>query len=932
MKTIRIFIGSSITDLELERFKLMSFIQGLNNKYHERGVFIEGYICEETPNTMRLGGSQEQHNDYISNESDLTVFMFFHKAGEFTLKELQLAREAFLRQGRPNVCVFFKAVNKAPDLNEDIQRAVRLVFEDYGHYYKVFEDVDTVKLEILQFLADLLPGKSELLVKDGAVFVNGEAVEGISAANVFAYRNNPDLARLKEKIDRLREQEVQAAGQGNESAALRFSKLRDDLEKEYHDLETGILDMLLFFHRENRKSGKSDPVLMEALRYLELGEIEMAKALIPQEELEKTANEVKKLRELDNLIQAKRQEKTDILLSRTKARIRILTMDTGNKNRFAEINRAYEDTYDEAVAEEDCDLIYNYARFLHGQKNYTKAILIAKKLKDIHDNRNCNGKLDDFGHAMLLNAMGRTYDSLNDPANAESMYRDALEIFQRRMQQDPSSVNEFALSIVLNNLGSFYKTHDKLDEADQYYKKALNIRRRLLDTFRSEMIETHEANTLNNLGLLYIKLNKPVEAEKCLQESLNIYRRHASITSRDTYEPYVAGICNNLAVFYKEHAKPNEAEDLLNEALTIHRRLVESVSRDVYEPDLAKTCNNLGNFYKDQGKLDEALTFYLESLEIYRLLFDTVNREAYEPEAAQLLNNLYAFYSERKPVRAEIYRAEALGIAARYKDVDPVCQRIYDGLSSIGIQPNKLDVTPSTVADYVASIEDETDHGDSGAVFHLMRPENVEWIWHDSVDLDTVLSRVSRLTGENDALSARLIRQCRMLQRALSSAKLRSRTACMLADRCARLADLMEEEGYEDEAVDLYLACLILCSRPEKDDEKEFVSDVAGCCERAADLLSGRDEEEKALPLYQHEITLLEMQHRKTGEHNDLWRLIQARYYCGGCLETMERYREAAERYLEAYNSAILLIPIVEQARDMSRLCYTAYERCRARS
>lgn len=54
-RTIRIFIGSSITELELERAKLMSFIQGLNNKYHQRDVFIEGYICEETPNNMRIG-------------------------------------------------------------------------------------------------------------------------------------------------------------------------------------------------------------------------------------------------------------------------------------------------------------------------------------------------------------------------------------------------------------------------------------------------------------------------------------------------------------------------------------------------------------------------------------------------------------------------------------------------------------------------------------------------------------------------------------------------------------------------------------------------------------------------------------------------------------------------------------------------------------
>ena len=237
MKTIRIFIGSSITELELERAKLMSFIQGLNNRYHSRGVFIEGYICEETSGAMHTGGSQAPHNDYIRSGADAAVFMFFHKAGQFTLEEMKLAREAFQAMGRPNVYVFFKAVDKAPDVNEEIQRAVRLVFEDYGHYYKVFDDVDTVKLELLEFLADLLPGEGSLAVRDGAVYVNGEAVEGITAEKVFAFGNNAELTRLKEEAEALRRLEVQAAERGDAGAALKLSSQRNAVEKERHELD-----------------------------------------------------------------------------------------------------------------------------------------------------------------------------------------------------------------------------------------------------------------------------------------------------------------------------------------------------------------------------------------------------------------------------------------------------------------------------------------------------------------------------------------------------------------------------------------------------------------------------------------------------------------------------------------------------------------------
>ena len=599
MKTIRIFIGSSITDLELERFKLMSFIQGLNNKYHERGVFIEGYICEETPNTMRLGGSQEQHNDYISNESDLTVFMFFHKAGEFTLKELQLAREAFLRQGRPNVCVFFKAVNKAPDLNEDIQRAVRLVFEDYGHYYKVFEDVDTVKLEILQFLADLLPGKSELLVKDGAVFVNGEAVEGISAANVFAYRNNPDLARLKEKIDRLREQEVQAAGQGNESAALRFSKLRDNLEKEYHDLETGILDMLLFFHRENRKSGKSDPVLMEALRYLELGEIEMAKALLPQEELDRLAESLAGRREL---AEAALREDSETLLARTRARVRTLEMDTGNPGRFEEIRHAYENAYETARSANGFSLLTDYVGFLYSRKDYAEAARVAKATDYLLMNPDLS--FDDVypRRDLLLDLMSMIYGCAGDPENEETVL--LLNLEQRRLyfRKYPTPHNEYRVAELNRMLASFYLRQKRMEEAEQYHLETVEGYRRAAKTVDDpyrDMYENSLAIACSNTGLMYDMIGKPEEAERFLREALEVCRGPAERRSSPSDVSDLVMIVLNLYGLYAGHGKTNAAETLLREALETVRRLGEKLGPDVCEPNEASLLYNMSLLFRE---------------------------------------------------------------------------------------------------------------------------------------------------------------------------------------------------------------------------------------------------------------------------------------------------------------------------------------------
>ena len=266
---IAIFIGSSIEDLELERAKLMSFIQGLNTQYHDRGLYFEGYACEETPSEMIAGGSQKKHNDYIKDSSDVAIFMFFHKAGEFTLNELALAREVFLSKGTPHTFVFFKAVDGLLDAAEDIKKCVDLVSNEYGHYYKIFDNIDTVKLEILLFIASYLPGMGEVSIDNGKVMLNGVKVSGLNAVSVFAYQNNPDLKKLDEERRELLSKMTAASAAGDENEALRISVGLGEVQKKDKELEGVILDAIKYFFEENRKGKSADPRRMEALRLLE---------------------------------------------------------------------------------------------------------------------------------------------------------------------------------------------------------------------------------------------------------------------------------------------------------------------------------------------------------------------------------------------------------------------------------------------------------------------------------------------------------------------------------------------------------------------------------------------------------------------------------------------------------------------------------------
>ena len=191
MKTIRIFIGSTAGDPEPERAGLVRFVQGLNSLCEKRGVSIACRVCGETPRAA---------TGCARCEPDADVFLVFPKADEYTLRELALARQAFPEKGGPRVYVFFKG----PDPDEDIRKVMCPVYEDPECRCGVFGDADTLKLGLLQLLTEFLPGKPALTVKDGAFFLDGETVSGVSASKMSAYRNNARLAELKQNIEKRR--------------------------------------------------------------------------------------------------------------------------------------------------------------------------------------------------------------------------------------------------------------------------------------------------------------------------------------------------------------------------------------------------------------------------------------------------------------------------------------------------------------------------------------------------------------------------------------------------------------------------------------------------------------------------------------------------------------------------------------------------------
>lgn len=551
MKIIKIFLGSSILDLHDERLEIESFITGLNNKYINQGIYINIYACEETSGAMAIGGSQSVHDKFITDEADATFFMFFHKAGEFTLHELDLARNTFLaNKKRPNVFVFFKTIGTEPVETDEIKAAVDKIANEYGHYYKSFEKTDTIKLEILQCILDLLPQASELIVKNGKVLIDGIPVDRIDASNILAYKNNPRLLNLSREIESLKSEMIEALNRDDFERFNRISKLLNQKQDEYNQLEISIMSVLKLFYYENKKCEKVDPIRMSALHLIEAGKVD--EALTVLRSLDQIKTEVDKI----NIQQECIKESEESLIEEAKIRIKVLQMkevksDTEDglyelwESINSEIYELYNAVYKIAKRTENVEFLFDFARYCQGELfDIEKAIEIAEYIKYIYSNPEKN---DNKNPTEYLGLLAKLYGEKGNLERSLSYYNEMINVYST-LAKDEENETKYLPDIegVYNSMALTYERNDKYDEAEKLYIRAIDI---------------YESYDSFNIG------------------------------------HYWSGSYHNLAVLYYFEEKYNEAIIYDNKALNAILKLSEKYDKEIYEPDLANVYFSLGQTY-----------------------------------------------------------------------------------------------------------------------------------------------------------------------------------------------------------------------------------------------------------------------------------------------------------------------------------------------
>lgn len=668
MKEIKIFIGSSVdkNEFELEREKLGSFINGLNRKYIKQGIFIDLYDCETVSNQMRAEGSQKQHDDYIENEADATFFMFFKKAGEFTLHELQIARDALVNQNRPDIFTYFKVVGDDIEETDQIKKAVDIIANSYGHYFSKFTDVDTIKLGMLQYIADKLNDGSSVTIYDGEFYISNTKVEGIELDNIFAYQNNGEYKKLKEKLAEL-DDKINAAIKNKQFKDVEtFTQQKENAEKVFAKLESDILNMLINMQKELQK-GNINHIRMQAYQLLEMGRIKEAQKLIPIEILKAKSENLL----LKNKIQ---QQDNKDLVENAKVRIKALRLDVSNSDRFNMMADTYESVIENAFLCYDDVFIYDYASFLDYVIDSKKAYKFAKRLENLYLINDIDIK-EKSNLADLYNLLGIICDNISLFDEEEYYYKKAIKLKEKLATIKPE-LHNFDLTIFYRNIANYYRTQNDNEKALSFYIKAMNIQETFLNKNKKclynntdNIFEDNDYYQLfplgkreelgnvypeikvvdlfisyNEIGNIYEHLENIKRAEYYYKKAIRI----SEVLSKLNQPKYGFDLANNyfnIGLFYNHQNDLILTEYYYNKAINIINQLDKCNSLLMHKSRLAEIYNCFGTFYAKQSNIEKAEHYYLRAISINEQLV-IENPERYNANLADNYNNISSLYDD----------------------------------------------------------------------------------------------------------------------------------------------------------------------------------------------------------------------------------------------------------------------------------------------
>ncbi|OKZ68843.1 MAG: hypothetical protein BHV93_11830, partial [Clostridiales bacterium 52_15] len=635
MKYIKLFIASSIIEFAQERASLSDFIRSLNDIYVPRGIYFQLTICEDLSNAVAKDRKQAEYNQTI-RESQYFYILFGRGSDRaddaiYTIEEFDTALDQFRKAGAPKIYTYFRQLPEGESASKNVRDFMNRLDQEIGHYYSTFGNVDTIKLNMLLELTRDQTVGGTVKVEDGMASLDGHKM--FSVADIPLYSKNETVQKLLAQKAQLEDEMSKLALEYAKNPAgdamrrlLANSEQRNKIAEQLHTLE---MDVLQLFRQstEKRQLGQSlNWRERDALQMIDTGNYEAARTLLEDQTWKK------EIRQAEEIIEIKKDAILEYI-SGQKTLIDTYEAEGNTAENARKIVAVYEDITALATKHHiEPDVLYEYAFFLHDQRQYQKSLEIAQRLEHWYALEPDTSAVQ---RAALSNLMGLDYSAQNDFAAAEEQYQEALKIYRDLSEKNPNAYLP-VLATSCNNLADLLQDTGSFKEAEERHREALKICRELAgkdpDAYLSDL-----SYSCNNLAGLLCDIGSFREAEELHREALKI-RRNLAEKNPDAYLSDLSDSCNNLALLLHDTDSFREAEELHREALKIRRNLAEK-NPDVYLPVLAENCNNLAGLLCDTGSFREAEELYREALKIYRDLVEK-NPDAYLPDLATSCNNL----------------------------------------------------------------------------------------------------------------------------------------------------------------------------------------------------------------------------------------------------------------------------------------------------
>lgn len=846
LRTVSAFLAAD-DELAADRNAFADTVLNLNDILSRRGVRVK----------MRFYDAA-RHREMLES-SEMALVLYHTNCNVFGPGQMRDAYDRTRREENPRrLYVFFRDEDDA-GLDKSFVDFKNGFAENLGHFFCRFENADTLKLNFLLSLENLL-GEGESFVKLDGTKVKADELEVGELTSLPMVANNGGLndliARAEQAASEFKAQ--QAVCRANPSDDSAYDKLLS-LSKRKNDLDGEVeKELALSLKLAKRMAGlavsEANDAILRARLKMEAGEIREALEI-----LDGASSEVKSTRSrlLRRAVSRADEEEEDVKALRAGCEVEMFRVDAIMA--FAEC--PFKERFDKAetLCSEIVADLEEYAKVCSARNVCTVNLLLAKALlqfsclydvigdtlkpipllekalKFYRASGVIEGGEAGFQYDVLgvLIRQGRLFHEQNLLDDADMKYREALEFLRGMEAAGHESFSDIDVATVLNNLGLLHVNMNRLKDAERELGESLGIFRRLAKESLRD-VDEFVAMVLNNLGLLYASLNQLAESERAYGESLATYRRLAEKNSEKFDECVARGLLNR-GLFHIGVNQFEDAEGECQEALVIYRHLA-GTNPEKFDEYEARSLNCLGQVHASKNCLDDAEREYTESLCTFRRLAEANPKKFDEYLAVSLFGLAQVHASKNCLDDAEQEYTESLDTFRRLAEANPekFDECVADVLSGLGL----LHVSRNCLADA------EREYTESLAVCRHLAEVNPE-------KFDECVAVMLRNLGGIHASRNRLDDAEREYTESLDIFRRLAEASpekfcCQVAAGLDGLASFHGSINHLEAAEDEYNEALAIMRRLAEENPKAFAGSVAALLHNLAGIHMATNRQESA--------------------------------------------------------------------------------------